>query len=151
MAQLSTSGVVRKILMSNPEMLTDEVVRRAKAQGLRVPDKAIRHSVHNQRNSVRDQVAGSTKVALAAARNTTPAKAAAVPSAVVAVVAATAPAAELTSVLANVALVNKIVGLCGSVENVRQAAEAVQACGGLEGFLRHLELVATIRAGESTS
>jgi len=52
-------------------------------------------------------------------------------------------------VLANVALVNKIVGLCGGVENARQAADAVKACGGTEGFLQHLELVASIRSVES--
>jgi len=53
--------------------------------------------------------------------------------------------------LTNVLLVNTIVGICGSIENVRQAAEAVQACGGVEAFLQHLELVAKIRESEAKS
>ena len=47
--------------------------------------------------------------------------------------------------MANVALVNAVVGTCGGAEQARQVAEAVRACGGVDAFLQHLELVAGIR------
>ncbi|MCE9562989.1 MAG: hypothetical protein K8U57_13180 [Planctomycetes bacterium] len=146
MAELTTSGVVREILTNDPEIKAEEAIRLAKARGLRVPDEKIRHSIHNQRNSIREKVAAATKLAPTAARETTPPKATPVESEAVLVVAAASPG--LAGVLANVALVNKIVGLCGGVENAREAAEAVQACGGTEAFLQHLELVASIRDSE---
>jgi len=146
MAELSTQGVVREILTGNPEMEANEVIRRAKLKGLRASDDQIRKSVHNLRTSVRATVAAASKAAPAAARETTPPKAAPVVSAPAPATAAATPA--LGDVLANVALVNKIVGLCGGVENARQSAGAVQACGGVEEFLKHLELVATIRTAE---
>ena len=144
MAKQSVSGVVRDLLTSDPETPTDEVIRQAKAQGLRVTDEQIRKSVNNQRNPIRAKV-GAAKVVPAAARETAPVKAA---PAVSAPAEATA-GSDLAGVLGNVARVNTVVGLCGGIENARQAAEAVQACGGLEAFLQHLELVATIR-GEET-
>ena len=143
MAKLSVSGVVREVLMSDPDMPTDDVISRAKAAGLRVTDEQIRKSINNQRTAVRAKVA-ATRAAPAAARETSPPKAATA----VAAPAATSAGPDLAGVLGNVALVNTVVGLCG-VENARRAAEAVQACGGLEAFLQHLELVATIRGAEA--
>jgi hypothetical protein len=146
MADLSTSGVVREILTGDPEMPTDEVIRRATAQGLRVTDAQIRKSINNQRNPIRAKVA-ATKVAPKAARGPVAPKAA--PPKVAPAAAAPAPETPvLAGVLNNVALVNEVVGLCGGVENARQAAVAAQTCGGLEAFLQHLELVATIRKSE---
>ncbi len=147
MAELSVSSVVRDILTGDPETPSDEVIRRAKAAGLRATDEQIKKSINNQRNAIRAKVA-ATKVAPAAAHETVPPKAApAVPAP-----AATPPVTlDLAGVLGNVALVNKVVGLCGGVENARRTAEAVQACGSLEAFLQHLELVATIRGGEAAT
>lgn len=145
MAELSTSGVVRDILTSDPEMPSDEVIRRAKSKGLRATDEQIRKSINNQRNPIRAKVAAA-RVTPTAAREIAPPKAG---PAVSAPAATTPGTRDLASVLGNVALVNTIVGLCGGVENARQTAEAVQACGGLEAFLQHLELVATIRGGEA--
>jgi hypothetical protein len=139
MAELSTSGVVREILTGDPEMPSDEVIRRAKSKGLRVSDEQIRKSINNQRNPIRAKVAAK-KVAPTVASEAVPPKAAP---------AATTGAPDLAGVLGNVALVNTVVGLCGGVENARRTAEAVQACGGLGAFLQHLELVATIRGGEA--
>jgi hypothetical protein len=166
MADLSTSGVVREILTGDPEMPTDEVIRRAMAQGLRVTEEQIRKSINNQRNPIRAKVAAA-KLAPKAAREPAPAKAAPAKAAPAkaapakaapakaapakAASAAAAPAPEppgLAAVLNNVALVNEVVGLCAGVENARRTAEAVQTCGGLEAFLQHLALVATIRGGE---
>jgi len=146
MAELSISSVVRDILTSDPEMPSDEVIRRAKSKGLRVTDGQIRKSAHNQRNAIRAKVAAA-KVAPTAKRETAPPKAA---SAVSAPAATNPGTPDLAGVLANVALVSQIVGLCGGVENARRAGEAVQACGGLEPFLRHLDVVASIRGGEPT-
>jgi len=146
MTTLTTHGVVREILTKDPELKTEEVIRRANAMGLHVPNEKIRKSINNQRNPIRAQVA-ATKVAPAAARGTTP-KAVLIEASLVSTTATGTPA--LSGMLANVALVNKIVGLCGGVENARQAAEAVQACGSTAAFLQHLELVAIIRNSEST-
>lgn len=145
MAELSTSGVVRDILTGDPEMLSDEVIRRAKSKGLRATDEQIRKSINNQRNPIRAKVAAA-RVAPAAAREIVSPKAA---PAVSAPAATTPGTSDLAGVLGNVALVNKVVGLCGGAENARQTAEAVQACGGLEAFLQHLELVTAIRGGEA--
>jgi len=57
----------------------------------------------------------------------------------------TAPPSGLAAVLANVALVNQVVGLCGGPDQARKVAEAVAACGGVDAFLQHLDLVAGIR------
>jgi len=147
MTKLTTQGVVRDILTRNPDLDTDEVIRRAKVKGVGVPDAKIRHAVHNLRNNVKAQVAGTTKVAPTADRETTPAKIASV-AATPALETSTATP-DLGGMLTNVLLVNTIVGLCGSIENVRRAAGAVQACGGVETFLQCLELVAKIRESEA--
>lgn len=145
MTKLSTQGVVRDILLKNPNRDTDDVVRRAKAKGLTVPDSKIRHAVHNLRNKVRAEVGSTAKVVPAAARETTAPK----PALAEATPTAATPNIDLPGVLANVALVNNIVGLCGGIENARQAAEAVEKCGGLEAFLQHLTLVDQIRSSQA--
>jgi hypothetical protein len=132
---LTTSGVVRAILTADPSLSADEVIKRAKTKGLKAPEAAIRTTVHNVRSELKKKAA---RPAPAAARTTVaPAPA---PS-------ATAPT-ELTGVLTNVALVNSVVGACGGVDPARKAAEAVRACGGVEAFLLHLDLVAGIRASD---
>jgi hypothetical protein len=143
-AELSTSAVVREILTGDPELPSDEVIRRAKSKGLRATDAQIRKSINNQRNPIRAQVAAA-KVAPPVTRTIAPPKAVSAPA------APTPEAPDLASVLGNVALVNTVVGLCGGVESARKTAEAVQACGGLAAFLQHLELVATIRGGETAA
>lgn len=127
----SITSVVRAILTADPTLSADAVIQKARSRGLNAAPASIRHVVHNVRSEIK-------KVAPAAARQTSkPATPA---------VAGSAPAADLTAVLANVARVNQIVGLCGGVDNARHLAEAVQACGGVDPFLQHLDLVAGIRA-----
>jgi len=53
---------------------------------------------------------------------------------------------DLTGVFSNVTQVNTVVTACGGVDQARQVAEAVRACGTLEAFLQHLDLVASLRA-----
>src|SRR4051812_40846656 len=111
MAELSTSGVVRDILTSDPEMPSDEVIRRAKAKGLRATDEQIRKSINNQRNPIRAKVAAAGVAPTAAREIPSPIAAPAVSAP-----AATAPGTpDLAGVLGNVALVNTVVGLCGGV------------------------------------
>ena len=146
MAELSTSGVVRDILTGDPELPSDEVIRRAKSKGLRATDEQI-PQVHQQ-PAEPDPSKGRGRRGWPRRRpaRVTPPKAA---PAVSASAATTPGTRDLAGVLGNVALVNAVVGLCGGVENARQTAEAVQAWAGLEAFLQHLELVATIRGGEA--
>ena len=100
MTKLSVSGSVREVLTSNPEMSTDDVIRRAKAQGLRVTDEQIRKSVHNQRTAVRAKVATGgvrpTPAREAARPKTVPPKAA---PAVSAPAATTSTLADLEAVV----------------------------------------------------
>jgi hypothetical protein len=129
---LTTSTVVREILTTDPTISADEVIKRAKVRGLKAPDATIRTTVHNVRSELKKK---AVRTAPAAARTT----------------AAPAAAPELTSVLANVALVNAVVEACGGPEPARKVAEAVRACGGVDAFLLHLKLVAGIRAPVATS
>ncbi|MFO0823272.1 MAG: hypothetical protein U0792_09145 [Gemmataceae bacterium] len=147
MAVLTTSGVVRDILLKDPEIDTNEAVRIAKSKGLKVPDESIRNSIYNLRKGIRAQVNATrgAKVAHAAARQTAAPKSA--PAATT--VDSAVPALDLSEVLGNVALVNKIVGLCGGVENARETAKAVETCGGLKPFLQVLDLVASIRPADT--
>lgn len=144
--KLGISEVIRPILSANIEMPADEIITAAKSQGLKAPDASIRNSIHNMRSQMRREV----KPTPAAARQTQKPKApkAAIRSVAPSLEPTTSP--DLTAFLANVSLVNRVVGQCGGIENAQQVVDAVRACGGLEAFLQHLETVATIRNGKST-
>jgi hypothetical protein len=147
LAQLTISGVVRDLLKSDLEMPADDVIRKAKARGLQAPETSIRTSVHNIRSTMKRD----TRTAPAAARQTAmpKPKPATIPAAAAPKPINVVEATSLTSVLANVALVNQVIAACGSAENARKAAEAVRSCGGVDAFLQHIELVAGIRSNES--
>ncbi len=148
---LVVSTVVREILAGDINLSADEVIKKAKARGLTAPDSSIRYTAHNIKSELKKKLAKGTapKAVPAAARATKSAAPALVPvpeAVVVAVPAVVAaPAPGLAAVLANVALVNTVVGACGGAESARQVAEAVRACGSVEAFLQHVELVAGIR------
>ncbi|MBN9517062.1 hypothetical protein J0H58_00860 [bacterium] len=55
------------------------------------------------------------------------------------------PTTAVSEVLSNVALVNATITAAGGVEQVKQVAEAVRACGGPDQFAQYLDLVAGIR------
>ena len=159
MAGVAISPTVRTILEANIEMPADEVIVRAKAKGVKAPDSSIRDVVYKIKSELRKKPA-KPAVAATAARTTTPTKTAATPvkataGAVKPVAPATKVAAakpvvsaspDLSSVFSNVALVNKVVGVAGGVDQARQVAQAVKACGSVEAFLKHLELVAGIKS-----
>ena len=141
----ATSTVVRALLSAHFNLTADEVIAKARAQGVKAPDQSIRDAVYNIKSELRKKGA---KSAPTAARTTSTAKPAPAPKVTVSARPATVSSAarsDLVAVLANVALVNTVVGACGGAEPARQVAEAVRACGGVEAFLQHLELVAGIR------
>jgi hypothetical protein len=136
------SSVVRPILSANINLSADEVIKLARDKGVKAPEKSIRDSIYNIRSELKSKGAKPAP-APAAARTTAPA-AKSVPAAV-----SSSPAANLGAVLSNVALVNTVVGVSGGVEQARQVAEAVRACGSVEAFLQHLEVVAQVRGASA--
>lgn len=132
----TTSSVVRALLRGDIDMSADDVIQKAKSRGVTAPPDSIRKIVHKLRGEVRKSL---VKPAPAAARQT--ASTAATPPAPA---PASAPS-KLTSVFATVSQVNAVVGAVGGVDQARQAAEAVRACGSVEAFLQHLDLVAGIK------
>jgi hypothetical protein len=147
-AKQNISSVVRAILSENIDLSADAVIARAKARGLKAPDKSIRSLTHNIKSDLKR---GKMKPVLATAARQTPAPKPAAPKPAKASKSSPASASVgLSGVLANVALVNKVVGAAGGVEQARQVAEAVRSCGGVAAFLQHLDLVAGIRtAGQA--
>ncbi len=138
MSKLTISGVVREILTADIDLSADDVIDLARSQGLKAPDESIRGAIYNIKGELKK---AGAKAAPAMARET------ALPKSLAPAAASTpAVAGDLTAVLANVALVNAVVGASGGVENARRVGEAVRACGGVEAFLQHLDLVAGIRA-----
>jgi hypothetical protein len=153
------SPVVRTILLTDLEMPADEVIKLAKAKGVTAPEKSVRDTIYNVRSDLRKKAAKSgakpvaPKPAPAAARATKTKEPVPAPAAVPepVVTPASAPvlsssAPDLSSVLANAALVNTVVGAAGGVEQARKVAEAVRACGSVDAFLQYLDLVAQVRS-----
>lgn len=162
MPTINISGVLRDILSSNLELPTDDVITRAKARGVTLDRRTLQKRIHNTRSELRKSKGQPAAKPAPAAAKPAAAKPAA-PSPKPSVASAPKPAAKkpasklaaqpaassgtpnLGIVLGNVAKVNKVITACGSPDVARQVAEAVKACGGVEPFLKHLELVAGIR------
>jgi hypothetical protein len=148
MSALSIQGVVRSILSADISMAADEVIKKAKAKGLTASEASIRSSVHNVRSELRRSGGKGPSPKATVPKVMSPKavvpKATITPKPSVAMSAA-APAPDLTGLLANITLVNQVVGAAGGVDPARQVAEAVRACGGVEAFLMHLDTVAGIR------
>lgn len=135
---LPVRPVVREILKTDLDQPVPDVMRKARAKGVTANDSTLREAIYEIRTDLRK---GKPKPVPAAAHATKPkAEPAAAP-----VVAAV----DLPSVLTNVALVNTVVTAAGGVEQARKVAEAVRACGGVEAFLLHLDLVAQVRGTNS--
>src|SRR5579883_3519290 len=127
---------IRSILSANINLTADEVIRKAL-------DKSMRDTVYNIKSELRKKAEKATP-APAAAREIKAPKPASTTSAVPA-----PPAGDLAAMLANVSLVNTVVGVCGGIDQARQVAEAVRSCGSVEAFLQHLEVIAQVRGGAS--
>ena len=136
MSTPSLLSVVRTILTADGGLTRDAVAKRVAARGLKVTDRAVKKAYYNAKAELRK---GAPMPAPAAARQTAPKSA---PKSAAAV-ATSGP--DLSGVFSNVTLVNAVVGVAGGVDQARQVAEAVRACGGVDAFLQHLDLVAGIR------
>ena len=146
MAAPIMNTVLRSILTSDLEMPAAEVVKKARALGVKQPDATIKHNIYNLRSSMRNPKPTSAQPAVA---RTTPATKTVASKPIAKPAGSNAPAipsTDLNGVFANVALVNKVVAISGGVDQARQVAEAVRACGSVEVFLQHLDLVAGVRA-----
>jgi hypothetical protein len=153
------NSVLRTILTYHPDLPADGVIKMAKSRGVTQSDASIRHNIYNIRSDIRKKArttapatANGKPVAVAAksaARITVAPKS--LPS-VESAISTPVPASkssngvDLTGVFGNVTLVNAVVTACGGVDQARQVAEAVRACGTVEAFLQHLDLVASLRA-----
>lgn len=156
MPKESNSAIVRGILSADLNLTADRVIEQAKAKGVKGTPQTLRQLIYNVKSELKKKATPST-VASAARQIPRPQRRPAAPivnTSPAAVQASfqktTAAPAGLAGVFANVALVNKVVGLCGGPENARQVADAARTCGGLEAFVQHLDLVAGIRAGDGS-
>ena len=135
---LPVRPVVREILKNDVEQPVPDVIRKARAKGVTASDGALREAIYEIKGALRKAV---PLAAPAAAHATKPKTGPAVEPA--------AAAPDLSAVLTNVALVNAVVSAAGGVEAARKVAEAVRACGGVDAFLLHLDLVAQVRGPAS--
>ena len=149
MAELSISSVVRELLTLDPEMSAAEVVKRAKAKGLNASAESIRHRLNNLRVEYRQK---AQAVPALASRTESPAPTASAPKPPRSDAPPSAGGApDLAAVFANVVLVDRVRSLCGGAENARHVVEAVRACGGVDPFLLHLDLVAGLLQGQGSA
>jgi hypothetical protein len=134
---------VRSILATNIDLTADEVMRKAKDRGVKATDKSLRETVYNVKSELKRQAAKATPAPAAAREIKAPKP---MPTTTM---SDSSPTSDLAGMLANVALVNTVVGTCGGIEQARQVAEAVRSCGSVEAFLQHLDVVAQVRGGAS--
>jgi hypothetical protein len=152
--------------LADVNLAADEVIRKARAKGVNAPENSIRGLVYNIRSEIRKGMAKSAPAATrpvpasqSAPKPTSPASKPSASGKLTKPAPKASSSAKLptpsssptgvTQVLANVARVNQVVGTCGGVDHARETAEAVRACGGVEAFLKHLDLVAEIQAKPS--
>jgi hypothetical protein len=133
--QPSTREVVEAILKSSPTATAEEVAKKAKARGVTASPDWIKEVVYTVRGAARKGLPAKAVAPVTRVRPPRPRPAAVTPAA----------APDLPGVLANVALVHRVVGVAGGIEPARQVAEAVRACGGVAEFLQHLDLIAGIQ------
>jgi hypothetical protein len=137
----NTREVVQAILKTSPTATAEEIAKKAKAKGLTASIDWIKDVVYTLRGAAKKKAAPTKAVAPVAAVRPARPRATPAPAA-----SSAAASPDLTGVLANVALVHRVVMACGGVEPARQAAEAIRACGGVAEFLQHLDLVAGLQA-----
>jgi len=143
-AHVSAFSVVREILTTNVEMPIDDVMAKARRKGVTDNDRDLRKAIHHTRSAMKAKAKATAKPmpVLAAARHVTSPKPEVEPQPTL----PTAVSADLSAVFANVTQVNAVVSACGGIENARNVAEAVRACGSVDAFLQHLDLVAEVRS-----
>lgn len=140
------SATVREVIKGDVNVPADEIVRRVRTKGVTASDASIRDAIYNVKSDLRKKAA---KQGTKAAPKPVPAAAREIkePAPVAATAApVTAPALDLRGVFTNVSLVSSVLAECGSPEAARKVAEAVKACGGVESFLLHLDLIEQVRS-----
>ena len=145
MSVISAFAVAKLVLLEDLSMDAEEALRRARTLGAEHPDSELRHAIRCTRGMLKAQADGrwESRPAPSAARSIRkpPAK---TPS--------SSPVVEQPSSSAmfpNLTRVDAVVSACGGVENVRDLAEAIRACGSVDAFLQHLDLVAGIRSPDN--
>lgn len=133
--------LTRELLTADPTLSNEAIFTKIKARGVSKSDTVVRDAIRRTRSDMK------AKPAPAAARETAEPKAPPAPEPKVAAVPA-APADE-ASLFAAIGQVNKTAQLCGGVTKARAIADAIRACGGIDAFLRRLDLVAEILGSET--
>lgn len=136
--------ITRELLTADPTLSNEAIFARIKARGVSKSDATIRDAIRRTRS---DMAASGPKPAPTAARETTEPKAPAPAPAAEPKVEAVAP--DEAALFAALGQVNKTAQLCGGVAKARAIADAIRACGGIDAFLRRLDLVAEILGSET--
>ncbi len=120
--------VARDVLAADPDLPSAVALSLIKARGVSRSDSEILEAIRKTRGVVRQKA----KAVPAAARETT------------------APESQSEqAVFTGLALVNKTAHLCGGVAKAREIAEAIRSCGGIDTFLKRLELIAEILSSDT--
>lgn len=138
MAKQSTSAIIREILSQDIELPSDTVFNKLRAKGVTGERRQLFKRIHHVRTELRKNAGTSPSPQSAAPASK------ATQTVVPPAPAQTSP--DLGHVLANVTRVNEVISACGSSDTARQVADAVRSCGGVDQFLKHLELVSDIRS-----
>lgn len=145
----SISAAVREAINGDVNVPAEDIVVLVRAAGVTASDSSIRDAIYNVKSGLRKKAqkpgVKAAKPVPAAARATKNAPPPPVATAITTIPAAPGSAPDLRAMLANVALVNDVLGTCGGADAARKVVEAVQACGGVEPFLLHLDLITRLR------
>lgn len=153
MAKQSLSAILRGILSKDLDLPSETVFEMLRSKGITGERRPLFKRIHSIRTELRNADGSPAPAPKAAPAKASAAKPAAAKAAAPQPVASVpAPVSTLTSgtpdlghVLANVTRVNEVVTACGSSDTARQVADAVRSCGGVDQFMKHLELVTDIR------
>ncbi|AMV26686.1 hypothetical protein VT84_19965 [Gemmata sp. SH-PL17] len=122
--------VAREVLAADPELPSAVVLSQLKARGVSRSDSEILEAIRKTRMIARH-------------------KARAVPAAARATTASASEGSGEETVFSGLALANKTAHLCGGVAKAREIAEAIRSCGGIDTFLKRLELIAEILSSDT--
>ncbi|MBN9120671.1 MAG: hypothetical protein J0I06_16225 [Planctomycetes bacterium] len=136
----SAYSLAREILTADQSLSNDDVLARIKARGVTKPDAYIREAIRGTRNDIRSR--GAKPVPTAARTIPEPKPAPEVSGEAAVPVSGEVPGEA--ALFAGLALVNKTARLCGGFAKAREIAEAIRSCGGIDAFLKRVELVAEI-------
>ncbi|MDY3551494.1 hypothetical protein R5W24_000572 [Gemmata sp. JC717] len=129
-ASKSPYSITRELLTADPTLSSDDLLAKVKARGVTKSDAAIREAIRTTRRDVL-----GAKPVPTAARTTAGPK--------------PADQTDEAVLFSAIGQVNKTAQLCGGVSKARAIADAIRACGGVDVFLRRLDVVAEILGSET--